>query len=204
MKKTQKAIILLFGVFISVAIGVYNYSILYLRKTGFLPTIEKEENVRIEKSFIGFRIIEPSPAPIEVIFKKVSERAGFHTYYPTFIPSGVELNKSSIVWPNDLSTSKFVSYNLESRNLQLPWIRIMQWKISQENNSDLLRMIDSLTSKQEISLNGEKAFIGKFGSNTNDAEIKALIYFTQDGVAIQLRTKGFDFDTLVKIAESMK
>ena len=55
-------------------------------------------------------------AELEAAFKAKSEETGFKTYYPTFIPENLTLNKGSLTVSNIGQTGKLITYNLSSND----------------------------------------------------------------------------------------
>jgi hypothetical protein len=143
---------------------------------------------------------------IEQAFKFISSDAGFHARYPAYIPSELELR--SVVYPCDKSTESYrislVSYELGDINSDLPWIGIAQEKVEDKQTNMILNKVERLISKQEVFINNNPGFYGTTGDGTNAPKFFHLILSTTDGIAIWLRTKHYDIDTLVRVAESMK
>jgi hypothetical protein len=176
----------------------------------YTPTKEKipiegtDLNFEIEELDWGYRLLVPPSAPLKVIFDKVSKEADFHVYYPSFVPVGLELDIKHIGWSkSDKITNEMTSYNLGDINsTTTPWVAIVEEKIKQDNENPLLHMIDHAKTRQEILVNGNKAYMGT--TLQVEKEFRHLIYSTNDRTALWIRTKDFDFETLIKIAQSMR
>ena len=170
-----------------------------------MPKEQSGSYVTIEK-FQDYSRIVPSPSmPLSLVFERASKDAGFHIYYPTVIPPSLDFNRTQIAWSPETESSRIgriASYNLGDINSQQPWIAIVQKPIQSHQENSLLARIDHLQSKHEISIQGDKGFIGITQARGNT--FYHLIYTTKDSVVIWIWSKHFDFDTLTKIALSMK
>lgn len=138
----------------------------------------------------------------EELFKTASTDAGFHIYYPTFVPDGLILDhrftwdKKSVIilliTPFDPAIPAVTG---------VPTITINE-HISSETPNKITQRISELESKEEIKVNGN---IGYFGYYTMaNLKFNTVIFSTKDGVDIGIWSRTYDKDTLLQIAKSMK
>lgn len=191
------------------SIGVLFATLIYFEEKGLIPTIQiTHDNIEIIKTFMGYTITAPTSTPVEVLFTEATKKAGYHIYYPAFIPSEIQTNGGTgmhtaafaqkigvqLTGPSPAQIDMAV-FDLGDASATRPWISIVQLK----NKQEILGK--SLKEKQEILLNGNKCIIGideKMDTPYN------VFCSEKDGITIWLRSQYFRLDILVKVAESMK
>jgi hypothetical protein len=194
MSKIKRTLVILFLV---TAIGGTTGLVLYLQQEGIIITQVKENNLILEKTSLGKKVTFDHSVPLDAIFKELSEEIGFHVYYPTYNLSETPLDKDSI-WLHDDENGRWVTYNIGFLRPKEPWISVVQQRIDPKQRYSILTQLDYLKSRQKISFNGSEGYFGTTGTK------KHFLYSTQDGIAIHIYTKDFEFNTLIKIAQSMR
>lgn len=217
MSKAKKIIFFVIIILIFLTAGIFVGMTIYLQKQGFITTLQKNGDIMIGKNSFGYFAIAPDFAQNEDIFAAVNKKTDFHVYYPVFIPEGVQLNKrGGIFWQeNDPDVGTLASYNIGvpvSDSVQTdiigidsksPVIWVIENKIDSTKPTTMMWLTKNYTNKkQDVLINGQKGFYVMYGG-TDDKAFN-LVYSTNDGNAIRIWSKDFNFDILKKIAESMK
>ena len=208
-KKRYKRIIALTSVTIFSAIFILFLIGYNELKKYYVPTRYIYEGGIVVTNYpqIGRQISSPNHTALSSLFAVASQHAGFHVYYPTFIPEEVVFNRESLWMSSEEdegeSYSVSVVYELGDLNeLSLPWVAIVEHKFELGENNYLISKINKFQQKQEVELNTGNGFIGITEARNNI--FYHLIYTTNDDVTVWLRTKSFDFEDLIKIAQSMR
>ena len=131
------------------------------------------------------------------VYKTASQDAGFHIYYPTYIPSEIAIDEK-FVYSKD-SASQILSK--DPMNINLPSITVQQ-SPSKITDNTIQKRLTKLTSKETVDLTKQKATYGIYLSGNN--KFYTLIFTTSDGVDIGLWSKTYTREGLIKIANSLK
>lgn len=187
-------------IFIVIIVG---YTGLYflLKNDGVIPNQTKAGDITIEKTSLGSNVTNSENKAHNEIFKAVINDAGFHIYYPSYIPSETLLNEKSLFWDTENSEDKVASFSLgdmSNPSSNLPWISIYQNYTTGELKNFVLRKLENLEIKKQVLINKNYGFSGSSG------KFNYVIFSTEDGVDIALWSKSYDTDTLIRVAESMK
>ena len=134
----------------------------------------------------------------------------FKIYYPEFLPEGLTLNKEKIteklISPN--SPDKYVLYTLgEQTDSNKPYISIRQQPANGlkeiVKNDSAARRSGAIENSKLKNLNGIRYSFTDLSTNKNTNQI--LFITTGDTyIIISAKSDDFNFDTLEKIAESMR
>lgn len=155
MSKTLKVILSLFGVTIILSAAIYFlvwwFYIKPIYSVKKIPVEKTGEHIKVERFLDINQVVDPSSASLQSLFESVSEEVGFHVYYPTFVPVGLELDKTSILWDSNEQEKVLANYNLRDINSQSPWIAIVMMKTGENKENSILRRADTLKSVKEIS-----------------------------------------------------
>lgn len=120
----------------------------------------------------------------------------FKIHYPAYIPEGLTINKENLFTTDPNGTDKAIFYKLtESSDPESKQITV------QERKNDFTDEEKSLiTNKTEITelLNGFSITTQYESINVNH-----ILFTTKDGHSIQLSSKDFDINFMLKIAKSM-
>lgn len=172
-------------------------SIIVLPGVGCAST-PKNEASKIEKNNADVSYIaKPEDSSYEDLFKTASAKAGFHIYYPTFIPANVAEDKN-FVWNK---TSAIITLSKDPLNPSLQSITIKQELMNNTENSIQTRL-KKLTGKESITINGRAGYYGIYKAGENKFE--TIIFSTDDGVDIGVWSKWYPKNVLVHVAESLK
>ncbi|MHB1459314.1 MAG: hypothetical protein ACYC0V_20580 [Armatimonadota bacterium] len=158
----------------------------------------------------GFRVIASSIVPPETIFRRVSEAAGFHVYYPTFTPEDAPIDRQSIhrISGFDVNNEYWdnVSFFLGGHGMQREyWITVNEYPVEQSGKID--KISRKLLDKKSVPINGQAGYTGyTLNKNTGELFTNELVFTTDDGTTVWLNTIAsyYDISTLVGIAESMR
>lgn len=163
--------------------------------------MEGDGKVKVTQGEAGYSVSAPLSVPISSVTNKATEIAGFRIYYPSFIPKEfkVTANIANIV------TSKTIAdctlRGSDSSPIH-PEITILEKPVKSGDNNPFKGGIDTLISKQTIDINGVSGFGGT--GTTADGATSRVVYITKDGTAIQMQSKDFNLDLLLKVARSMQ
>lgn len=153
-------------------------------------------------AFIAYELFTIRPIlhdSLQTKLEQGSKEVGFHIFYPAWIPSGLELEKTGIHWTAE---NHLVSYTLGSFDEGRPWISVAQKTHTLDEKNTFVGRIDSLKEKREFIINDIKGYGGVTGEP--EQSFNHLFFTTQDGTAIWIRAKDFDLDTLAHVARSMQ
>ncbi len=194
MSKVKKIIIYGSTAIITLLVLSYLGLYIYAKMIGAIPSNKTIGNVTISKDQIGTHIVDTN-ASYSDIFNKFSKETGFHIYYPTFIPNGLDFKKDKIFIPK---SSNIVTYSLDDPNYPgSPIDGVFIWQQSIESGKDnrILNYISKLNNKKEIEITNNNGYSGT--TKVQGGLVNHVIYSSKDNTAIWLKSKRFDFDILI-------
>jgi hypothetical protein len=176
-----------------------------LQEQGKFPTVQTQttaegDKIEVVNSDIGQTVKAPLSVPVSSVTAKASEVAGFRIYCPSFIPK--EFKKDMTI-AHIMSTKTMADCSLQDSmpSASSPEIMILERPIIQGEENTILKAADSLSPKQNVDINGDKGFTG---TRTTDTTINVVIYTTKENTAVQIQSKNFNLDLLLKVARSMQ
>lgn len=209
-RKTIAILSIIFILTLSASLIWLKTNISSLQKQSNLPTNQtqtaptekdNEDNIEVVNTNMGQIIKFSLSVPISTITSKASEIAGFHIYYPSFVPREFK-REFAIINVVSVGASADCSLSDSKQTPTSPSIIILERPINSVGGDFMQKGADALTSKQEVDINGNK---GIAGNVTNSYGNFSRIYFiTKDETAIYMNTKDFNVDLLLKIARSIQ
>ena len=158
----------------------------------------KDAVVKIKTNNAGVSYVaKPEDSSYGELFKTASAKAGFHIYYPTFIPENVAEDKN-FVWNK---TSAIITLSEDPLNTSLQSITIKQ-DLTNDTANSIKTRLEKLTAKENITINGHPGYYGIYEAGKNKFE--TVIFSTDDGVDVGVWSKWYPKNVLVHVAESLK
>src|SRR4030042_2630988 len=201
-RKTVAILSIIFIIILIVSLVWLKMSIASLQEQNKFPTVQTQttaegDKIEVVNSDIGQTVKAPLSTPVSSVTSKASEIAGFHIYYPTFIPKEFKMDATLI---EIMSSKTRVVCDLSDTNPTptSPQIMILESPLASAGENFVQKGADTLTSKQDVDINGDK---GVAGTVTNSSgNFSKVIYITKDGTAVFMSTKDFNTDLLLKVA----
>lgn len=152
---------------------------------------DKKKAVEIYHDSNGYGgFTNPSGYTAEQLIAAASADAGFNIAYPTYVPTGLELD-AKMLWNQTVASPMLV----KGGEIK---ISIFESPTSKRPNT-ISKRLEKLTVKESVGT----GYFGVYAPEGASVSFATVIFTTDDGVDVGIWSKEYDKSELIKIAQSM-